>query len=186
MVHRWRYYFFVNIDQQLTTYHFSENFGTFFLSIIRDFDSIPTVTRDGRVAFVGVDDIAKAAYDALVTERNLKTEYYIIGPQLYSYDEVSRLRSSLRQPMTPEWQAVALLSKVLGRSITHKRISAEESNASFESLGIESNYASLLTSLALQIASGDEEALFTDKKGIIGEKKLQDYFEANKELWAKK
>lgn len=87
MVHRCRCYFFVNINQHLN--NFSENFGTAFVSVIRDFDSIPTVTKDGRVAFVGVDDIAKAAYDALVTEKNLKTEYYILGPQLYSYDEVS-------------------------------------------------------------------------------------------------
>ena len=48
------------------------------------------------------------------------------------------------------------------------------------------DYSSMLTSLALQIASGEEEALFTDKKAIIGEKKLEDYVEANKELWMKK
>jgi hypothetical protein len=84
----------------LTTYNFSENFGTAFVSVIRDFDSIPTVTRDGRVAFVGVDDIAKAAYNALVTEKSLKTDYYVLGPQLYSYDEVSSLPSLLRQPIT--------------------------------------------------------------------------------------
>ena len=43
----------------------------------------------------------------------------------------------------------------------------------------------MLTSVALQIASGDEEAIFKNKQAIIGEKNLQDYFEANKELWAK-
>jgi festuclavine dehydrogenase len=78
------------------------------------------------------------------------------------------------------------LSKVLGREITHKRVSTEEGTASFERLGIPHDYASMLTSLALQIASGEEEALFTDKKAIIGQKKLEDYFEANKELWAKR
>jgi len=74
------------------------------------------------------------------------------------------------------------LSKVLGRKITHKHISQEESNALFEGLGIQPEYASLLTSIALQVAEG---AIFTDKKAIIGEKTLQDYFESNKELWAK-
>lgn len=102
MVHRCRCHFLVDINQQLTIYHVSENFGTAFVSVIRDFDSIPTVTKDGRVAFVGVDDIAKAAYDALVTEKNLNTDHYILGPQLYSYDEVSCLPSSLRQAMTPK------------------------------------------------------------------------------------
>ena len=88
--------------------------------------------------------------------------------------------------MTPKWQAAALLSKVLGRKITHKHISQEESNAIFESFGIQANYASMLTSIALKIALGEEERILTDKQAIIGEKNLQDYFEANKELWEKK
>lgn len=87
-------------QQLLTTCHFSENFGTAFVATIRDSDSIRTVARDGRVAFVGVDDVAKASYDALVTEKNLKTDYYVLGPQLYSYDEVSDLTSLMRRPMT--------------------------------------------------------------------------------------
>jgi len=78
------------------------------------------------------------------------------------------------------------LSKVLGRKITHKRVSPGEYTASFERLGIPHDYASMLTSIALQIASGEEEALFTDKKSIIGETTLEEYFEANKELWTKK
>ncbi|KIM42280.1 hypothetical protein M413DRAFT_70555 [Hebeloma cylindrosporum] len=151
---------------------FVENFGTAFATVIRDFDSIPTVTRDGRVPFVGVEDIAKAAYDALVsTEKGLKTDHYLLGPQLYSYDE-----------------AAALLSNILGRTITHKRVSPEESTATFERLGIQHEYAAMLTSVALKAASGEEEAIFTDKKekAIVGEEKLEDYFEANKEVWAKK
>ncbi|KIM42273.1 hypothetical protein M413DRAFT_444706 [Hebeloma cylindrosporum] len=151
---------------------FIENFGTAFASVIRDFDSIPTVTRDGRVPFVGVEDIAKAAYDGLVsTEKGLKTDHYLLGPQLYSYDE-----------------AAALLSKILGRTITHKRVSPEESTATFERLGIQPEYAAMLTSVALKAASGEEEAIFTDnkEKAIVGEEKLEDYFEANKDVWAKK
>jgi festuclavine dehydrogenase len=100
MVHRCRCHFLVNINQQLTIYHVAENFGTAYVSVIRDFDIIPTVAKDGRVAFVGVDDIAKAAYDALVTEKNLKTDHYVLGPQLHSYDEVSCSSSSLKQTMT--------------------------------------------------------------------------------------
>ena len=44
----------------------------------------------------------------------------------------------------------------------------------------------MLTSIALKIALGEEERILTDKQAIIGEKNLQDYFEANKELWEKK
>ena len=157
--------------------------------MIRDFDIVPTVAKDGRVAFVGVDDVAKASYDALLTEKNHESDYYLLGPQLYSYDEVSRLSSLLllRQLMTPKRQAAALLSKVLGRKITHKRVSPDEYTASFErAVGLPHDYASMLTSIALQIASGEEEALFTDKKSIIGETTLEEYFEANKELWTKK
>ena len=65
-----------------------ENLGTFYLSSIRDKDEIPTVAEDGRVAFVGVDDIARAAYEALVADKRLNTEYFVVGPTLYSYNEV--------------------------------------------------------------------------------------------------
>ena len=38
---------------------------------------------------MGTGDIARAAYDALVDEKSPNTDYYVVGPTLYTYDEVS-------------------------------------------------------------------------------------------------
>ena len=45
--------------------------------------------KDGRVPFISVEDIAQAAYDALVSKESPNKDYYIVGPELFSYDEVS-------------------------------------------------------------------------------------------------
>lgn len=47
------------------------------------------MAEDGRILFVGTGDIAKAAYDVLVDEKNRNTDYFVVGPTLYTYDEVS-------------------------------------------------------------------------------------------------
>ena len=51
-------------------------------------NEIRSVTKDGRIAFVSVDDIAKAASDALLDEKSWNGDRYILGPELLSYDEV--------------------------------------------------------------------------------------------------
>jgi len=75
-----------------------ENFSTGPVSpnSIREHNEIGSVAKDGRVAFVSVDDIAKAASDALLDEKSWNTDRYILGPELLSYDEV-RVVSSRRK-----------------------------------------------------------------------------------------
>ena len=67
------------------------------LTNIRDKDAILTPTPTARVAFVSVDDIAEAAFDALtrpspIPGPNEDPESAIapvlLGPELLSYDEV--------------------------------------------------------------------------------------------------
>ena len=55
---------------------------------IRVHNEIGSVAKDGRVAFVSVDDIAKAALDALLDKKSWNTDRYVVGPELLSYDEV--------------------------------------------------------------------------------------------------
>ena len=55
---------------------------------IRVHNEIGSVAKDGRLAFVSVDDIAKAALDALLDEKSWNSDRYILGPELLSYDEV--------------------------------------------------------------------------------------------------
>ncbi|KAF8899798.1 hypothetical protein CPB84DRAFT_1681057 [Gymnopilus junonius] len=147
---------------------FTDNSGTFYLSSIRDKDEIPTVAEDGRVAFVGVDDIAKAAYDALVSDKSPNTEFFVVGPQLYSYDEVA-----------------GLLTDLLGRKISHKRLIHQDSKVFWEGFGLTSDYASMLTSMEAKIAEGYEEGILKGSGVIVGRKSLKDYLVGNKKLWIK-
>jgi len=76
----------------------TENFGTDFRDSIRDNDEIVSATRDGRIPFISSEDIAQAAFEALMAEKSPNRDYYVLGPELYSYDEVCKkiLRFSKR------------------------------------------------------------------------------------------
>jgi uncharacterized protein YbjT (DUF2867 family) len=69
---------------------FKENFGTTFYQNIREQNEIYGVAEDGRVPFVSTEDIAQAAYDALVSKKSPNKDYYVVGPELFSYDEASK------------------------------------------------------------------------------------------------
>ncbi|CAA7268336.1 unnamed protein product [Cyclocybe aegerita] len=145
---------------------FIENFGDFHAQNIRENDEILSVTKDGRIRLVGADDIAKAAYDALFTTKSPNTDYFLIGPELYSYTE-----------------AAALLSEILGRKINHRHLTNEEEIATFQQFGISPEYATMLNHAESLIAEGVEEALVGNSKAITGTHKLRDYLLANKQLW---
>ncbi|KDR83087.1 hypothetical protein GALMADRAFT_152068 [Galerina marginata CBS 339.88] len=147
---------------------FIDNFGAAFLREIVEHDKISTAAGDGRIPFVGVDDIAKAAFDALVVKESPNTDYYVQGPKLYTHDE-----------------ATAILGEVLGRKITHERVTEEQAVVVFMAQGTPEHYAKIRAWLATRVANGKEEVIFTSPKAIHGKTDLRDYFEANKKLWAK-
>ncbi|EDR01986.1 uncharacterized protein LACBIDRAFT_310140 [Laccaria bicolor S238N-H82] len=146
---------------------FIENFSTAFVAPIRAHNRIVSAAKDGRLAFVSVDDIAQAASDALLDEKSWNSDRYIVGPELFSYDEVA-----------------ALLSKVLGREIKHKRLTEDESRSIFTSVvGLDVEYANFLVNAEAQIADGAEVAVFESDNKIVGKKHLQEFFETNRETW---
>lgn len=70
---------------------FMENFSEQqHLPTIRDQDMIVTATGEGKVPFVSAEDIAEVAFRALTDERAHNTDHLILGPELYSYDEVRK------------------------------------------------------------------------------------------------
>ena len=91
-----RAYFSVRISSNLKTSSdktFTENFGTTFYESIREQNEVYGVAKDGRIPFVSTEDIAQAAFDALISEQSSNKDYYVVGPELFSYDEVSRSSS---------------------------------------------------------------------------------------------
>ncbi|KAF8815579.1 NAD(P)-binding protein [Phlegmacium glaucopus] len=150
---------------------FMENFGTDYCPSIRRQNEVFGVAKDGRVPFVSVEDIAQAAYDALVSKISPNKDYYIFGPELFSYD-----------------QAAELLTGILGRKIMYRRISVDEAKKTFIGLGMDPEYVEWVVHLESDLAKGVEEDAFkfADKnKKVVGRHTLSEYFEANKDIWVK-
>jgi festuclavine dehydrogenase len=68
---------------------FMENFSEMeHCTSIREKDSIITAAKDGKVPFVSAVDIAAVAFRALTDPVSHNTDHLIVGPELFSYDEV--------------------------------------------------------------------------------------------------
>ena len=81
-------------------------------------------------------------------------------------------------------KVAALLSQVLGRKITHKRLTEDESLSIWTSVGgLTVGLANALIKMQAEIANGAEVAVFEDDNKIVGKKHLREFFESNPKLW---
>jgi len=80
-------------------------------------------------------------------------------------------------------QAVALLSEVLGRKITHKRLAKEDLTKLYMTFGIKEDFATYLADVEEAASRGESEHAFNSDKAILGKEELKDYFIANKQSW---
>ncbi|KAF4616950.1 hypothetical protein D9613_008547 [Agrocybe pediades] len=147
---------------------FMQNFGTDFKDSIRDSNEIVSAAGDGRIPFISNEDIAQAAFDTLVSEASPNRDYYLVGPELYSYDE-----------------AVALLSSVLGRTIIHRRSTVEEQEEVYKQF-LSPEMAKVLAAMEGLAAEGKEEAFFyePEHRKYPAKHTLGQYFKDNAHLWA--
>ena len=65
------------------------------LSPIRDEGKVYSATNDGQIPFVSTEDIACVAKHLLTDEKPHNTDYVVLGPELLTYDDVSRHSFSL-------------------------------------------------------------------------------------------
>ncbi|KAF8198647.1 hypothetical protein BJ912DRAFT_1030189 [Pholiota molesta] len=149
---------------------FHENFGTSLAIPIRDGNQTFSATKDGRIPFVSTSDIAEKALEALTVEPSLNKDVLIFGPELLSHDEVAKLFSS-----------------ILGREITHKRISTDEVEKIFIGYGLSDKFAAGYSNMENNVSKGVEENLFnsSDDKKFVGKRRLEEYIRANRVLWVK-
>ena len=79
-----------------------------------------------------------------------------------------------------------LLSEVLGRKITHRMLSEDESLFIWTSVAkLSVGLAKALIKMEAEIANGAEVAVFeNDNNLIVGKTHLREFFETNRELWA--
>jgi festuclavine dehydrogenase len=170
---------------------FMENFSEQqYLPSIRDEDRILTATGDGRVPFVSAEDIADVAYRALVDEKSHDTDHLILGPELFSYDEVSSLPPLVDLGLTYQTQIAEIFTKALGRTITHIKITEDQVAAGMEQWGIPPDYARMLAGLDTAIKDGKENRLNDVVLKVTGHppKKFEVYLGecTAREVWDKK
>ena len=78
-----------------------------------------------------------------------------------------------------------MLSEVLGRKITHRRLSEDESLFIWTSVAkLSVGLAKALIKMEAEIANGAEVAVFENDNKIVGKTHLRELFETNRELWA--
>ncbi|KAF9041649.1 hypothetical protein BJ165DRAFT_1530344 [Panaeolus papilionaceus] len=147
---------------------FMQNFTRLYVSSIKSTSSIFSCAENGRVAFVHTDDIAEAAFEALTTSKYDNGQLYVVGPELYSYDEVAQLFTS-----------------VLQKPISHNRITPEAHTAIFTSFGMSPTYTEPLSLAEQAYNEGTEEAVFNapEREKWIGKIGLREFVKANVGVW---
>ncbi|KAG6825635.1 hypothetical protein H0H93_000462, partial [Arthromyces matolae] len=145
------------------------NFSTFYLKSIRDDNSIPTSMGDGKVPYIAVDDIAEVAYQALTDEESHNTDHIIVGPHVYTHDEIA-----------------TIFSQILSRKIEHSRLTGQDAVRFWvDSLGFPEAAVPALIAIEHRTAQGSEYDSFIkpiDGK-VVGKVRLEDFVKANRELW---
>jgi festuclavine dehydrogenase len=136
---------------------------------IKESSQIITATKQGKLPFVSVCDIAAVAFHCLIDDIPHNTDYLVLGPALWSFGEVA-----------------AVLSEKLKRKITHVNITELElaqSMAPF--LGDE--YAAALAHLDIIVSEGKEAYLNDVVERVTGRRgtTLEDYVDdcENKGVW---
>ncbi|KAJ2928719.1 hypothetical protein H1R20_g8364, partial [Candolleomyces eurysporus] len=157
---------------------FTDNLSREQYTHIKEHDEIVTPLHKARVPFIAVEDIAQAAFDAIVHEGVIdpddeaNSEPILIGPDLVSYDEVAQI-----------------LSTVLGRPIKHRIISRDEALTQYISYGFPEASAEIVVEAELSLDKGSAERLMTDDEFAVARKVgkvgVKEYIEKNKGVWLK-
>ncbi|KAJ7253705.1 hypothetical protein B0H12DRAFT_1017419 [Mycena haematopus] len=144
---------------------FFDNFVSQYADRIKTKNEIVSAAEDGLLGFVSTEDIAEVAFKALVEEVIDNDNPIIVGPELVSYDKIADM-----------------LTKILGRKITHVRMAQPEFRAMLVEVGMPEDYAQMMATLDGYVAGCGEERLF-HRADVYGKRTLGDFFEANKDVW---
>ncbi|KAF9041403.1 hypothetical protein BJ165DRAFT_1530132 [Panaeolus papilionaceus] len=147
---------------------FMENFDRFTGKFIKDDNAIFSVAEDGKIPFVHTSDIARAAFEALTTDKYAHQDPYLIGPELLTQDEVAEI-----------------FTNALGRRIEHKRVTIEEHARIFTSLGWPPAHVARRGAIEMTVASGEVEKVFhvASEKKFVGRVTLKCYIRENTVVW---
>jgi ergot alkaloid biosynthesis protein len=138
------------------------------LATIRDEDSIYSATEDGRVPFVSADDIAASAVAALTCTSSFNTDFVLTSDRAITYDEVAER-----------------ISRAIGRTISHRRLSAEALAERHRVRGMGQIFAQTLAAMDAAIAAGAEDRVTGCVEYLAGRSPItfDAFVEANMALW---
>ncbi|THV48099.1 hypothetical protein BGAL_0268g00100 [Botrytis galanthina] len=139
-----------------------------YVQSIKEESKFVSAMSDGQAPFVSTSDIARVAMVALTSKNPPDHDYRVLGPELLNYDEIA-----------------VKLSKVLGRTITHVKVTGEERIQMHVSMGLPEDLACYLTSLEVMTANGGEVRRndVVEKIGGHKPKTFDEFAEENKNLW---
>ncbi|KAJ7215186.1 hypothetical protein C8J57DRAFT_1396959 [Mycena rebaudengoi] len=148
---------------------FMDNFSEWeHLYTIQSESKIYTCCGDGKTPFISTADIAAVAFHCLTHDQAPSNEIFVFGPELLTHDDVA-----------------AKLSKALGRTITHVRLTEEETVKRYQDLGMSESAAQFMTWLETSTAAGAEERMDDAVERITGRPPatFDAWAEENKKLW---
>lgn len=148
---------------------FMQNFSEGpYLASIRDEDTIYSNTGSGRVPFIDVQDIARAAQAALTAAEPLNSAFTLTGDEAISYDRVAEV-----------------ISQACGRRITHTRITTPQMAERLRSRGLPERAAAFLAVGYQTIADGAQAGISEDFTILIGRspRRFQAFAEAHADAW---
>ncbi|KAI0381638.1 putative ergot alkaloid A [Hypomontagnella monticulosa] len=137
------------------------------LSITNE-SKIYSAAGDGKIPFVSADDIARVGFRALADKKPHNTDHVILGPDLLTYDKVA-----------------AILTSVLGRQITHAKLSEAELSQKLQASGMPVEDADMLAGMDTIIKNGAEDRLNHVVEEITGSppQSFQDFAVREKGAW---
>ena len=78
-----------------------------------------------------------------------------------------------------------MLSGVLGRKITHRKITGPELVEIWKGNGVPDDVANVLGTLDVAVANGVEEKVANAENRYVGKQRLADWIEQKKAIWNK-
>jgi hypothetical protein len=76
-----------------------------------------------------------------------------------------------------------LFSKVIGRTVVHRKFTRAEMKHYWDSIGSPDDYGRFMVDMEAKVSEGAEARLPSIKGKIVGKVRFIDYFKANRELW---
>lgn len=130
---------------------------------IKTANTIVSARGNGKGAYVATQDIAQAIVNALATKEVRYTEQVVVGPHLYTMDDI-----------------VGLFTEILDRESTHTSVTDDERMVQFVSMGLPHALAEFLAGGETKVRNGlhaELAALPGTYKGMIP---LREFLEQHK------